>query len=137
MDERREEIAALSKLVHATAKAGDSVALEILQRAGCELGLIAGAVAKGIGANVRISLVGGVFASGDYITKPLLGTLKGMGVRVRIAKANFPPCVGGLVLAFRRCGIEPTGSILRNLGRSIPSSAKAGASMPSHSRRKA
>jgi len=115
MDLKRDQIASLAELVHEIAKAGDEVSIEILRRAGSELGTIAGTVAKRIGRSVKIALVGGVFNAGDYVKLPLLEVLRRIGIEATVIEPKFPPCVGGLILAYRACGIELAESTIQNL----------------------
>lgn len=121
-EQRRDQIASLSRMVYESAKAGDTVAKGILGHAGNELGTIAGTVAKGLGTGLAVALIGGVFKAGDYVITPLLDTVKRMGIEVEVVRPRFPPCVGGLFLAYRRVGIELTESVLGNLEKSMPPS---------------
>ncbi|MBO3803875.1 MAG: hypothetical protein JTT11_08435 [Candidatus Brockarchaeota archaeon] len=118
---KRDQVASLAELVHELAKAGDEVSAQILRRAGSELGAIAGTVAKRLGRSVRIALVGGVFNAGDYVKLPLLEVFRRIGVEATVLEPKFPPCVGGLIIAYRACGIDPAGPILRNLETSVRS----------------
>jgi len=119
-EQRRDQIASLSRMVYESAKAGDMVAKGILSHAGNELGTIAGTVAKGLGNGLAVALIGGVFKAGVYVITPLLDTVKRMGIEVEVVRPRFPPCVGGLFLAYGRVSIEITDSVLENLERSLP-----------------
>lgn len=125
-EQRRDQIASLSRIVYESARAGDMVAEGILSRAGHELGTIAGTVAREIDTRLAVAFIGGVFNAGDYVVAPLLETLRRMGVEAEVVKPRFPPCVGGLFLAYGNFGIEPTESILGNLEGSLPPSAAKG-----------
>jgi len=118
-EQGRDRIAQLSRIVYDVAKSGDAVAGDILRRAGYELGAIAGSVAKKLDAGARVALVGGVFKAGDYVVVPLLDVLKRMGIDAKVVRPRFPPCVGGLILAYERFGIVTEDSILGNLEGSI------------------
>jgi len=121
-EQRREQIASLSRIVYESARAGDAVAEGILSRAGHELGTIAGTVAKGLGTGSAFALIGGVFKAGDYVVAPLLDTVKKMGIEAKVVRPRFPPCVGGLFLAYEHHGIEPIESVLKALEGSLPPS---------------
>lgn len=121
-EQRRDQIASLSRMVYESAKAGDAVAEGILSRAGHELGTIAGTLAKGIDTGLAFALIGGVFKAGDYVVAPLLDTVRQMGIEAKVVRPRFPPCVGGLFLAYENFGIEPTESVLEALDRSLPPS---------------
>ena len=71
-------IAGFARFVGEAASEGDKVALEILREAGIELGTAACAVIKKLNlqrTKVPIGLVGSVFQSGKFVTKPLLETV--------------------------------------------------------------
>ncbi|MGQ9514424.1 MAG: N-acetylglucosamine kinase [Thermoproteota archaeon] len=119
----REQIASLAELVHEVAKGGDEVSIRILQQAGRELGSIASVVARRVGRNIRLALVGGVFNAGEYVRSPLLEVLKRIGIEASVIEPKFPPCVGGLILAYRAFGIEDMGSVLQNLEASLSASS--------------
>jgi glucosamine kinase len=103
----REQISLLAPAVTAAALAGDAVARGILASAGEELATTALGVIRQLfqdGDRVDVYLTGGVFNAGEMLLAPFRETLQ-FGWPAAEAKApEFPPVVGGLILAAGAAG---------------------------------
>jgi N-acetylglucosamine kinase-like BadF-type ATPase len=97
------KIAGFAKCVIETAKAGDEVALELLDEAGHELGIAANAVIRNLKLQrkkIPIGLVGGIFHAGDLIVKPFLKTVHEVAPKAYVIEPKFPPAVAAALMAF-------------------------------------
>lgn len=95
-----DRLAGFGKSVIETARAGDRVAREIVERAGRELGIAAATVARKLGMKnerFQVAYVGGVFAAGELVLAPLREEL------VRVAPQAFlaPPLLAPALAAAR------------------------------------
>ncbi len=96
-------IAGFAKFVAETAKAGDTVAIDILREAGTELGIAAKAVVENLGlqnVKIPIGLVGSVFKSGDLVTGPLLETVRGVAPKAFLYDKMTPPAFSAALMAY-------------------------------------
>ncbi|HXL03986.1 MAG TPA: BadF/BadG/BcrA/BcrD ATPase family protein [Bacillota bacterium] len=105
----RIDIAGLSPLVAEAAKEGDETACRILDSAGAELGIAAGAVAKAL--NMERSAfpcvtTGGVFKSGKAVTYALMRELAKVAPMSHLVEPEFPPVVGAYFMGIRELGQE-------------------------------
>ncbi len=95
-------IAGLGRPVVEAARAGDTVAIEILTAAGRELGRAAAAVARRLRLGVeelRVAYVGGVFAAGDLVLAPLEAELASFSTRVHLAPPALAPALAAAQMA--------------------------------------
>ena len=91
-----DRIAGFSRNVIATARAGDEVALEILNEAGKELGKAAVAVIRKLKMEqdrFQVAFVGGVFAAGELIVAPLREQVMRVARKAFIGQPSFSPTV--------------------------------------------
>lgn len=101
----RSKIAALSKLMHDAAHAGDNHVINIFNHAGFELAQIIDATRRKLAfpstMSVRYSYSGGVFNAGDLILNPLKKALKS---KYTIVKPRFSPMIGAALYAAKLSG---------------------------------
>jgi glucosamine kinase len=112
-----DQVAAVAPLAVEAARAGDAAAARILERAAAHLAGMVAAVAKALGhTDAPPSLVasGGVFEAGDLVVRPMMAALDGLGVRVALRPARFPPEIGAALLAAQAAGLG-AGDIARRL----------------------
>lgn len=103
----RREIAALCPIVAQVAREGDAKALEIMARAGEELGLAATAVIRRLGlAGEAFGVVpfGSVFKAGEMILGPFRKAIGQVAPRAEFIFPRYEPVAGALLLALQRGG---------------------------------
>lgn len=104
----RERVAALAPLVDEVARAGDTVASDIVHAAAQSLATLAGAVRAQLfapGEIVSVCYAGGVFQSAMALSRfRLLVELDG---GTRVAPPRYRPAMGALIEAYRLRGIAP------------------------------
>lgn len=99
-----DRIAGFAKCVIETAREGDAVAVQLLDEAGCELGLAANAVVRKLGMDFekfQIAYVGGVFAAKELILEPLLRKVHEQAPKAFLAPPHFPPAIAAAKMAAR------------------------------------
>lgn len=97
-----DRIAGFSKLVIETARAGDTVARNILAEAGRELGKAAITVIRRLKMEperFQVAFVGGVFAAGELVIEPLREDLTRVAKKAFIAPPHYSPTVAAGRLA--------------------------------------
>jgi N-acetylglucosamine kinase-like BadF-type ATPase len=97
-------------LVFATAAEGDRVALELVHRAGCELGQLA------IGVSLQLDLtslpfdivLSGSFYNGSHlIQEAMTETIQAVAPLARLVRLEAPPVVGAVLLGMEQAGMDP------------------------------
>ena len=91
-----DRIAGFSKRVIETAKAGDRVAIDILNEAGRELGNAAVTVIRKLKMEqerFQVAFVGGVFAAGEFVIVPLREEIARVAKKAFIAAPRFSPTI--------------------------------------------
>lgn len=99
------KIAGLAPLVVKAAKSGDDASLEILHRAGKELGLMATAVIRRLSMEREafdVALTGGIFKAGDLVIEPVKNEILRVAPKARIIKSKNEPVMGAIFLAFEK-----------------------------------
>jgi N-acetylglucosamine kinase-like BadF-type ATPase len=107
--EERRDIAQLSKIVVEAARAGDVVALEILNDAAAQLARAATTVIKQLEMgqeSFRVAYVGGVFDAGELILAPLRRAILTAAPHALLAAPLFPPVIGAVKLAQARHAVR-------------------------------
>ena len=97
-----DRIAGFSRLVIATARTGDEVALGIIDEAGKELGKAAVAVIRKLKMEqdrFQVAFVGGVFAAGELIVAPLREQVMRVARKAFIGQPSFSPTVAAARMA--------------------------------------
>lgn len=102
----RSEIAALGTLVMAAARAGDSVALDLIEHGTLHLAECVAAVAHKLGleATCELVLVGGVFEAGEIILEPLRHALREHMLDCQTTRPELSPSLGACLLALEHLG---------------------------------
>jgi N-acetylglucosamine kinase-like BadF-type ATPase len=99
-----DDIARYGKLVIEAARAGDGVALDILQDAGRELGECALAVVRKLnltGEQFPVAYVGGAFHAGDLLLEPMRRTIEAVATRATVVPPERTPVEGAAMMAIR------------------------------------
>lgn len=102
MDNSR--IAGFARLVVETAKAGDKIALDILNDAGRELGVAAVAVIKKLGLSkkkIPIGCVGSVFSAGELLTGPMAEIISKVAPKAYLMEPLMLPSHAAAVMAMK------------------------------------
>jgi N-acetylglucosamine kinase-like BadF-type ATPase len=103
--------AADAPLVFATAAAGDAVALELVRRAGHELGDLALGVIRQLGlaeGSFDVVLAGRFFDGSPLVAQALADTVHAVAPGARLVRLTSPPVVGGVLLAMEQAGVDPS-----------------------------
>lgn len=101
------KIAGFARFVAETAKAGDKIAIEILQDAGVELGVTASAVIKKLNLQrkkIPIGYVGSIFKSGKLLTDLLIQTVRKTAPKAFLSPPILQPAQAAAWMAFEACG---------------------------------
>ena len=110
----RDAIARLSPVVADAARAGDAVAMRILQQAGVELAAIADALRRALdypdGAPVAVSCSGGAFSAGELLLAPFRQALAAAGACFELRAPLHEPHYGAALYAAQLAGHLPPGS---------------------------
>lgn len=88
-------------MVVQAAEGGDPAARQILDWAGVELGELACALIRQIGAEneaVEVILAGSVYKAGEIITRPLRATVLSTAPQAQFIQLEAPPVVGGVLM---------------------------------------
>jgi N-acetylglucosamine kinase-like BadF-type ATPase len=123
----RRAIASLSAVTTDAARAGDPVAIRLLQLAGRELAEAALAVIGRLGrleAGEHIYYTGGVFRAGTLILDAFGATIAARSPHSSTHAATFSPAVGALLLALRNAGVELNPPIIDQVRRTLPADAR-------------
>ncbi len=100
------EIASLAELVAEAARAGDRVACDILEGAGRELAEMAASVIRRLGfqsRRFRVACIGSVFKSGELVLNSFRSSMLDVAPQSEIGAPLFPPTIGAVKLAQKRC----------------------------------
>ncbi|MCK4272898.1 ATPase [bacterium] len=111
------EMATLAPLVFDAARDGDPLAAQILDLAGRELGLMAGAVIRRLGMGgekVSIGLVGSLFKDKELLVESMRAAL-GEGTPVEFVMPRLEPVGGATILALKMAGVTVTSQVLELL----------------------
>jgi len=114
----RAEMAGLAAVVPEAAAEGDLQARRILTRAGRELGLAAGVIARQLGMHrggVVVGMVGGVFRGAPGVRQSFRRQVRRHAPQARFAEPRLSPVMASVLLALRLAGIPITGDVLGNL----------------------
>ena len=116
------EVAALCPVVAETARHGDWKAIEILERAGLELGRAGAAVIKRLEMEEETFAVvpfGGVFRAGEFVLRPFQETIAAAAPRAEVLAPKFEPVVGAVLLALHEIGAAIDDSITKSVEQSV------------------
>ncbi|MDY6877233.1 MAG: BadF/BadG/BcrA/BcrD ATPase family protein [Chloroflexota bacterium] len=107
----RVEVAALGLLTIEAARAGDQIALEIIQCGSQAMADCILAVARHLGftqdsRGCELALVGGVFQAGDVVIQPLREAVLDRLPQCKVALAELPSALGACLLALELVGVR-------------------------------
>jgi N-acetylglucosamine kinase-like BadF-type ATPase len=111
----RPRVAALAPLVDAAANEGDSTAGELLNQAGAQLAVLAGAVRSQLwrqGSRVEVAPIGGVFQSARVLER--FRILVELEDGSECVAPRYGPAEGALLEAYRIGGLQPAGLSLNS-----------------------
>lgn len=97
-------IAGFARLVVESALEGDTIAVDILNDAGRELGVAATAVIKKLRLSrqkIPIGCVGSVFKAGSILTKTMIGTIHQAAPKAYLTEPVMPPAHAAALMALR------------------------------------
>jgi len=97
-----DRLAGFAREVVRAARAGDAVAVEILEDAGRELAAAAIAVIKKLRMEkdeFRVACVGGVYGAGDLLLSAMQQQIKTVAKRAYLAQPLFPPVMAAARIA--------------------------------------
>jgi N-acetylglucosamine kinase-like BadF-type ATPase len=97
-----DRLAGFGRHVLRVARAGDDLAIEILRKAGQQLGLAATAVIKKLqmeNDKFPVAYVGGVYGAGDLVLEPMHLEIKAVARDAYLAQPLFPPVIAAARMA--------------------------------------
>ena len=109
-------------IVFQVAQAGDPVARELIQWAGCELGELANAVIRQLEfENLAFDVVmtGSMFEGGALLIEPMRETIQKLAPRARLVRLTAPPVLGAVMLGMEAAIWTVTASIRRTMVKTI------------------
>ncbi len=113
----RGQMAALAPIVFEQAAHGDVVAQRIVAETGFELGRLAGAVLEKFNHQevVEIALLGNLFRRKEVLLPSFWEALGEAKQRLRVIEPQFEACIGAVLLALERSGVEKDEEFLAKL----------------------
>lgn len=117
----RGAIASLAPLVFDAAKNGDAVSVEIIQRAGFELGrLIATQLTtlREVVPPITVSLLGNLFQQNEMLMGGINKALASEMQKIKIVEPRFPPVVGAAMMALAAIDVAIDEGLLQRLEES-------------------
>ena len=121
-ENKPKSIASLAPIVTSAAKENDSVAKDILEKAGDELGLAAVAVADRLhmkNKRITIGCVGGVFKAGELIMEPFRKRVKSEIPDAVIKTQIFNAIKGVIILGTKESGVSITKKLVEKIDRNL------------------
>jgi N-acetylglucosamine kinase-like BadF-type ATPase len=120
----RTEVAALAPLVTTAARAGDAVALSLLEVGAGHLAAMARAVFEQLFGDrptpTPIAAVGGLVQAGETFLGPLRRALAEATPQLRLLPSKLPPAAGAALLAIEQLGLPLSDDVVERLGRQAP-----------------
>lgn len=104
----------LTILLHEAADEGDQLAIQLLSKVGCELGIAANSVIKRIGNfgidTIPVVLIGSIFqrAKNSFLFESLEKTIKRKNRKIRLIIPEMEPVYGAVLLGMDRLRIKVT-----------------------------
>lgn len=109
-------------IVFRTAEDGDSVAQELINWAGCELGEMANAVIRQLDfedLEFEIVMTGSMFEGGPRLIEPMRHTILKVAPKARLVRLKLPPVLGAVMLGMEADGLKVTPSIRKTMAETI------------------
>jgi N-acetylglucosamine kinase-like BadF-type ATPase len=104
--------AAAAPVVFRVAAKGDTVAQEIIEWAGRELGSLAIGVIRQLGfepLDFEVVLIGSMYNGSPVLAETMAATIHAVAPKARLVRLTAPPVVGGVLLGMEQAGIDHTG----------------------------
>ena len=98
-----DRLAGFGRQVMRVARTGDALAIEILRKAGQQLGLAATAVIKKLqmeNERFPVAYVGGVYGAGDLVLEPMQQEINAIAKDAYLAQPLFPPVIAAARMAY-------------------------------------
>ncbi len=112
-ENRRKKIASVARITYEAAESGDRVSIEILKRAGEELGKLALALSRKLDfKRTLVSYSGGVLEKNRFVRKSFEEFVMSKVRNARVKSSICPPVFGGVIMVFERMGIPALDRIL-------------------------
>jgi len=111
-------------IVFQVAEAGDQVARELIDWAGCELGEMANAVIRQLEfENLAFDVVmtGSMFEGGARLIDPMRTTINKLAPKARLVRLTAPPVLGAVMLGMEAAGLPVTPAIRKTMLNTISS----------------
>lgn len=109
-------------IVFRTAEDGDSIAQELINWAGCELGEMANAVIRQLDfedLEFEIVMTGSMFEGGPRLIEPMRHTILKVAPKARLVRLKLPPVLGAVMLGMEADGLKVTPSIRKTMADTI------------------
>ena len=109
-------------IVFRVAQAGDQVARELIQWAGCELGEIANAVIRQLefeNLSFDVVMTGSMFEGGSMLIEPMRETIHKLAPKARLIRLDVPPVLGAVMLGMEAGGLAVTPSIRNTMAKTV------------------
>lgn len=110
-------------LVFRVAEAGDAVAQELLEWAGCELGEMANAVIRQLEfekLEFDVVMTGSMFEGGQRLIEPMRRTIHKLAPGARLVRLTVPPVLGAVLLGMEAGRLPITPAIRAAMRSTIP-----------------
>jgi len=111
-------------IVFQVAEAGDQVAREIIQWAGCELGEMVNAVIRQLEfekLTFDVVMTGSMFNGGTMLIEPMREVIQKLAPNANLVRLNTPPVLGAVLLGMEAGGLNITPVIRKTLANTIHS----------------
>ena len=111
-------------IVFRVAEAGDQVARDLINWAGCELGEMANAVIRQLEfENLAFDVVmtGSMFEGGAMLIEPMRTTIHKLAPKARLVRLTAPPVLGAVMLGMEAAGQSVTPAIRKTMSDTISS----------------
>ncbi len=110
---RRKKIASVARIAYEAAKRGDEVSIEILKRAGEELGRLVGTLSKKLDfEKTLISYSGSVLEKNEFVRKSFEKFVMSKIRNVELKSPRCSPAFGGIIMTFEKSGLSVPDVIL-------------------------
>src|SRR5215207_3371152 len=109
-------------LVFRVAEAGDQVAHDLIDWAGCELGEMANAVIRQLEFEdlaFDVVMTGSMFEGGAMLIEPMRTTIHKLAPKARLVRLTAPPVLGAVMLGMEAAGLPVTPAIRKTMSDTI------------------
>ncbi len=109
-------------IVFRVAEEGDSVAQELINWAGCELGEMANAVIRQLEfehLEFDIVMTGSMFEGGTRLIEPMRQTILKVAPKARMVRLKLPPVLGAAILGMEADDLKVTPSVRKTMAETL------------------